>query len=93
MLRLQSVIVGNSRKKLRTASHNICTIRSREYECSHVRLLECVQLSFSTLTQFKVPCLGNSTAHEGLDLLPMSTSLKTVSQRPPIGQPKVNSPD
>lgn len=32
----------------------------------HGYLLLCTQLSFSTLTQFTTPCLGNGAIHSGL---------------------------
>lgn len=44
-------------------------------------MLVCSQLSFSTLTQFRVPCLGNDATHSGLGY-PTSISLnKIISYR------------
>lgn len=83
--RLKSIITGKSRQELQIASHSTSVVKNRE-KCMHAC---CVQLDLSTVTEVRMLCLGNDTAHSGLDL-PPSVNLRQTPTDMPTDQPNVD---
>lgn len=88
---LQSIIVGNSRQELETASHFVYTFKNTEGG-THTWCLLVHRLS-SLFKQFKTLCLGNGVANSGMGL-PISVNLRYSRTDLPISKiPKTRFSD